>query len=492
MKAVDGSGPSICGVVLAAGKSTRMGFNKLAAPLANHAMVWYAVQHLRLAGADKVVGVAGYQKERVVEHLRDCDVVVTQDEQLGTGHAVRCALGEVGTFDLTAILFGDCPFITDDIIRSAVNVHLANQNDVTVATARLVDPRALGRIQRDQAERITRVEPPATRDGQSAGSAEVFAGLSIWRTSELRTLSTELKPHQREERVEYDLPDAIALAAERGMVVGSLAISGDDALAPNQPEELEKAESHLRLKIKTRHMSDQVSIYDSSTVRVDYDVSIGRGTVIRANTTLLGTTTVGEGCEIGPDVTLEDCHVADGVHLKRGFWQDASFPKGSRASGARMVRNQHFKRAQWEIPEELGLAFVVMPFNDMMFAMLDNVIRPVAGNAGYACITAKDRRGPGDIVEDIWVDINRASLVIADISEAIFPSSANHEPNANVWYELGLAHALNKDVILLRSTEIPLRKLPFDVQDWRTIFYSPSLHDLGVELSAALAELKLR
>lgn len=490
MHPVDRSTPSVCGIVLAAGRSERMGFNKLTAPLANHPMVWYAVQHLKEAGVSRVVAVVGFQRERVAEQLQECDALVVQGDQLGTGHAVQCALGEVQGYDLTAILFGDCPFITDDIVRSALDSHVANGNEITVTTAQLVDPRSLGRIHRDDENRIMRVEPPAPQDGRGTGSTEVFAGLSVWDTASLQSLLIDLEPHQREGRIEYDLPDAIALGAAQGRAVGSVVISGDDALAPNQPEEFEKAENYLRLKIKTRHMSNHVNIYDSSTVRIDYDVVIGRGAVLRANTSLLGNTRVGEGCEVGPDVTIEHCHLANGVQLERGFWKEESFPEGAKVRGSRMVKSKYFRRAHWEIPEEIGLIFVIMPFEPTMFARLSNVIRPVASLSGYSCITADDRKGPGDIMQDIWTDINRASLVIADISDVAPPQQDHLQPKANVWYELGLAQALNKDVILLRNAELPERNLPFDVQGLRTIFYSPASADLGVRLTDAFGALE--
>ena len=73
-----------------------------------------------------------------------------------------------------------------------------------------------------------------------------------------------------------------------------------------------------------------------------------------------------------------------------------------------------------------------------------------------------EQSGPGLIIEDISRAIQEAKLVIADISPV----------NANVFYEVGFAHALNKPTILLAEKGT---KLPFDVSSFRTLFYENSI-----------------
>lgn len=120
----------------------------------------------------------------------------------------------------------------------------------------------------------------------------------------------------------------------------------------------------------------------------------------------------------------------------------------------------------------------MMPFTGDNFAMLGNVIKRIVSEFHFECVTAADRRGPGVVVDDIWRDINQSQLIIAEISD----------DNPNVWYELGLAHAMNKPVILLRR-DSDSRPLPFDVRGLRTLFYSPARYDLDPLLRACLSEL---
>jgi hypothetical protein len=82
---------------------------------------------------------------------------------------------------------------------------------------------------------------------------------------------------------------------------------------------------------------------------------------------------------------------------------------------------------------------------------------------------------PGVVMDDIWESINRASVVIAEISE----------PNQNVWYELGLAQALNKRIIPLSTN----RNLPFDHRHFRTLLYDPQRQDLRPQLDVWLQKI---
>ena len=107
--------------------------------------------------------------------------------------------------------------------------------------------------------------------------------------------------------------------------------------------------------------------------------------------------------------------------------------------------------------------FVVMQFGDPYDDLYQEVVRPVSKDLGFAALRADDVFRPGVILQDIIRGIVDSDVVIAEITPV----------NANVFYELGYAHALNKPTILLanRNTE----KLPFDISGYRVIFYDDSI-----------------
>jgi hypothetical protein len=105
------------------------------------------------------------------------------------------------------------------------------------------------------------------------------------------------------------------------------------------------------------------------------------------------------------------------------------------------------------------LCFVLMPFSLPWSARIYlKVLKPIIEKCSLEVMRADDFFGQ-DILEDIWAAINSASIIIADVSGR----------NANVFYELGIAHTLGKNVILLTQNK---DDVPFDIQRFRCIEYA--------------------
>ncbi|MGB9254076.1 MAG: Hsp70 family protein [Candidatus Korobacteraceae bacterium] len=104
------------------------------------------------------------------------------------------------------------------------------------------------------------------------------------------------------------------------------------------------------------------------------------------------------------------------------------------------------------------LCFVLMPFAEKYRPLYEDHIRPSVTSAGLLCERADDIRGMNLITWDIWERVNRARFLIADLTDQ----------NPNVFYELGLAHAISKDVILITQSE---DFVPFDLKAIRWIKY---------------------
>jgi hypothetical protein len=112
------------------------------------------------------------------------------------------------------------------------------------------------------------------------------------------------------------------------------------------------------------------------------------------------------------------------------------------------------------------LCFVLMPFTDPAVAgVYEQIITEVAENNGLTPRRADDFKMSTPIMPDVWRGITSARVIIADLTNF----------NANVYYELGLCHALNKKPILMIQKG---QQLPFDLHHFRTIFYSKELEDL--------------
>lgn len=125
------------------------------------------------------------------------------------------------------------------------------------------------------------------------------------------------------------------------------------------------------------------------------------------------------------------------------------------------------------------LCFVLMPFAAELLAVYDQAIVPAATSVGLECRRADEIMKPGGIMAQVWQALMEARVVVADLTGK----------NANVFYELGLTHAIGHDVILLTQN---MESVPFDLRHMRCFVYQPDGHGLRLleqKLRQAFAEV---
>lgn len=160
-------------------------------------------------------------------------------------------------------------------------------------------------------------------------------------------------------------------------------------------------------------------------------------------------------------------------------------PNKKRSAGRR-ARGSETPRTAPEPPDRD--AFVIMPFRPIENVVFSTVIRPLGTELRYMVTRADTTLNQRAIMQDVIEGIQRADVVIADLTGR----------NPNVFYELGLAHALSKPVVLLaQSTD----DIPFDLGAYRAVIYDVDLpvdddgavsvsETLSVELRAVLEAVR--
>lgn len=120
--------------------------------------------------------------------------------------------------------------------------------------------------------------------------------------------------------------------------------------------------------------------------------------------------------------------------------------------------------------------FVLMPFGPPIGDYYQQIYEPAIRKAGLRPVRADaDIFGTGKIIDQIWEGINAAKVLVAELTNR----------NPNVFYELGLAHALDKPVVLVSSNE---DDVPFDLKHIRVIYYNVSDPFWGQKLIEKVAE----
>lgn len=110
------------------------------------------------------------------------------------------------------------------------------------------------------------------------------------------------------------------------------------------------------------------------------------------------------------------------------------------------------------VREYLDTCFVMMPFGHWFDKYYQEIYIPAIKEAGFEAIRADELFSSGSVVEQVWEQIQKAKVMLADLTDK----------NANVFYELGLAHAAKKPVVF---TAAQVEDVPFDLRHLRVIVY---------------------
>jgi len=342
---------SLAVVILAAGLSTRFksAIPKVLHPLAGKPLLEYSLElATALTKATPLIVVGPETEAEIGAWVGERARLVVQADRLGTGHAVMQtrALLE-GRAANVLVLYGDMPLLRVETLRALRERHLASGAAVTMMTVVRDDPQGFGRIVRDAGGRIQAIVEQAEATPEIAALRELNVGIYTFEADFLWTHLPQLRPSPR--KGEQYLTDLIGMAVAEGLPVESLRAADPlEALGINTRVELALAAKTLQRRINEHWMLEGVTFQDPETCYLDSAVVIGRDTVILPNTHLRGQTTIGAGCEIGPNSILEECTIGDRCRVTASVLEEAVMedesnigPFGHLRKGSRLCRGAH-------------------------------------------------------------------------------------------------------------------------------------------------------
>ena len=239
-------------VILAAGKGTRMQSDlpKVVHHVGGRPMVCAVTDACFDAGCVRVVAVVGYKQELVREALASDDRVdfAVQEEQNGTGHAVRCALPAVEDLDDETdvlVLCGDGPLIRSETLVELLGAHRDSNAAMSLATSIIEDPTGYGRIVRDADGGFERIVEQKNATPEEAAINEVNPSYYCFTLGALRrALSRITTDAVGGEEYITDAPRILKDAGETVSVVA--AVPPEDILSINTPDQLAEVDRIYR------------------------------------------------------------------------------------------------------------------------------------------------------------------------------------------------------------------------------------------------------
>ena len=303
-------------IILAAGKGTRMQsllpkvLHKLAGqPLLSHVLT--AAQTVNDAKSIVVTGFGADQVESAIGNA--ADVFVAQPEQLGTAHAVQCALPHIRENAKVLILYGDVPLIAPDTIAKMLDTVTVDQ--MGLLTVALDDPAGYGRIIRDTDNNISAIVEQKDASPEHLLVNEVNTGVMALTSEQLMRWLPQIDNNNAQG--EYYLTDLIAIARTASVNVKSI--------QPKSREEVEGVNNRVQLsQLERAHQRENAQkLMESGTSLVDPErfdqrgkLTAGTDNFIDINCILEGEVKLGSNVHIGPNCQIINSTIGDGVEIK--------------------------------------------------------------------------------------------------------------------------------------------------------------------------------
>ncbi|WP_134767256.1 bifunctional UDP-N-acetylglucosamine diphosphorylase/glucosamine-1-phosphate N-acetyltransferase GlmU [Nocardioides sp. 1609] len=313
-------------IVLAAGGGTRMKSKtmKVLHEVGGRSMIGHVIAAVQATEPQRVVAVVGHQREQVGPHIQTLvpdSLLAVQEEQKGTGHAVRIAVETLVAHDGRAegtvvVAYGDTPLLEGESLRAFVAEHEAAERAVSILSGELANPFGYGRVVRDEDGDVVAIVEEKDANADQREIREINSGILAFDAGFL--LDALPRIGNDNAKGEYYLTDTVQIARDAGLTVGAWAI--DDVMqteGANDRVQLAELGREMNRRIVTRWMRAGVTVMDPATTWIDAGVVLAPDVTILPGTQLLGLTEVGEDAVVGPDTTLKDCEVGPGARVVR-------------------------------------------------------------------------------------------------------------------------------------------------------------------------------
>ena len=299
--------------VLAAGKGTRMksALPKVLQPLAGATLVERVLASCEQLQPERRLLIVGHQAELVKRQLQGLSGLefVLQQPQNGTGHAVQQLLEPLQAFsgDLL-VLNGDVPLLRPETLAALLEQHRSSGAAVTLLTARLADPSGYGRVFADANGSVSAIVEHRDCNDQQRLNDLTNAGIYCFNWAKLAEVLPKLTTDN--DQGELYLTDTVALL--RPAMHREVA-DADEIAGINDRLQLSQCETALQERLKRHWMAEGVSFVDPASCTLSEDCRFGQDVVVEPQCHFRGSSSIGDGCRIGPGCLIEDSNLGAGV-----------------------------------------------------------------------------------------------------------------------------------------------------------------------------------
>ena len=301
-------------IILAAGQGTRMNsaLPKVLHPIGGKPMLQHVIDRCKQLKADKLAVIYGHGGEQVRARINDDGIHwVEQAEQKGTGHAVAQAVHLMDDDDFIVIAYGDVPLIKSKTLQALADS--LQQNDLTILTTVLDNPKGYGRIVRE-AGRVACIVEEKDADDTIKQITEVNSGFIAAKGGDLKRWLQALQPENAQG--EYYLTDCVGMAVAENKRVDTLICENPNEVeGVNNREQQAKLERVYQQQQAKTLMENGTSLLDPNRIDIRGNLTVGKDVIIDVNAVFIGDVKLGDNVVIHPNCVIQDSVIGSNVTI---------------------------------------------------------------------------------------------------------------------------------------------------------------------------------
>ena len=315
-------------MILAAGIGKRMGGDlpKAIVKTREQALIDHVLDALSPLNPTKTIVVTGHKKELIEQYLATSHSAqphnlhfVFQEEQLGTGHAVRCGIPALEGFSGTVVLtYADHPLFRPSTVKLFVDFHQAKKATLSMVSFTAPIPNNYGRIIRSAVERaVSRITEAKDCSVEESLITEVNSGVYAVDSAFLKPALEALTNNNAQK--EFYLTDIVEKASKEGQRVEAFLLpNAEEAGGVNNLADLAQVNRVLARRHVQRLVASGVAVEDEASFFLDATVTIEPGARVGPNVQLRGATSIAAGVVLEGTNLIIDSKIDTAASIKLG------------------------------------------------------------------------------------------------------------------------------------------------------------------------------
>ena len=302
-------------LILAAGRGSRMKSKqpKVLHQIAGQSMLAHVCNAGKRLNPSRMQAIVGFGADQIKDAFGSNLDYVIQEEQLGTGHAVQCAVDDINDESVVIVLYGDVPLVQPETLAAVVEQ--ADALGLSLLSVNMDNPTGYGRIVRNDQDRVCGIVEQKDATSEQLEIKEVNTGILAAKGALLKGWLAMLSDDNA--AGEFYLTDIVAMAVTDGVEVQAVQPAYDwEVSGANSRKQLAELERMYQQVLADRLLEEGVTLTDPARFDLRGSLTVGEDVFIDVNVVFEGEVALGNNVVVGSHCVIRNSEIADGSIIK--------------------------------------------------------------------------------------------------------------------------------------------------------------------------------